>query len=637
MNIQTTNSNSHMIEFNDDQVMLLKNTICKGSTDDELQLFMHVCKKTGLDPFARQIYAVKRFDASTGKQIMALQTGIDGYRLIAERTGKYMPGRECTFTYNKEGRLHSATAYVKKLGGDQQWHEIGHTVFWDEYAAKKKDGGYTGMWKDKPHVMLGKCLPYRACIQTDLGIFRIGDIVNNKMNVKVRSINLKTGLEEWKPVTAWIRNEGTQHWQKITVPNKTHGNRPILTTPDHLIYTQTGWKAANEITVNDQIAVASCIPSKEQKQILIGSLLGDGTMLNQKNRHGCPSFSESHSMKQFNYLEWKHKNLSTFNPTLKINRINVKGIDHEVVRLQTKSSPYFYNLSNQFYKKRKKIITSNILNELDDLGVAIWIMDDGSIKKTGDCVGCRPYIRIFTCCFNEQNLFIDFFKNKYCIDIKILRSERNPYISIGADESEILLDRLKNYIIFDPVTKDKKWIANDVEQGFINSFCFVPCLKNEIYDRGEKEGKYDITVQDNHNFIYNNVLVHNCAESAVLRKAFPADMGGIYTSEEMENASIAPVMDKDTGEIVESAPSVINSQDAAYLKELLEGQDDDYKSNLLNFFSSKNGTKISSFDFLPQKYYHACVKSIRRRIESQMAPQIEVVEQSETVQEEMPF
>jgi phage recombination protein Bet len=133
--------------FSEEKIQFLKRTVCKDATDDELQLFIHVCQKCKLDPFMKQIYAVKR-----GGQ-MTIQTSIDGLRLVADRSGNYAPGKEPSFSYDDNGRLISATAYLKKRTPDGTWHEMSSTAFYNEFKPNYENS----FWKQMPHVMLSKC------------------------------------------------------------------------------------------------------------------------------------------------------------------------------------------------------------------------------------------------------------------------------------------------------------------------------------------------------------------------------------------------------------------------------------------------------------------------------------------------
>lgn len=142
--------------YSQEDIALMRDTICKGCTVADFRLFLMICERTRLDPFAKQIYAVPRWDAKLGRNSMTVQTSIDGLRLVAERTGKYAPGRATVFDYDPEGRIRSATAFVKKQTFDGTWHEVACTAMFDEYCQKTKDGSPTKFWQDMSHVMIAK-------------------------------------------------------------------------------------------------------------------------------------------------------------------------------------------------------------------------------------------------------------------------------------------------------------------------------------------------------------------------------------------------------------------------------------------------------------------------------------------------
>ena len=152
--------------WTEDQLDLITRTVAKGATPDELKLFLYTAHRMGLDPLARQIHAVKRFDSNSDRSTMAIQVGIDGFRLVADRTGKYAPGDATVYEYNTDKTLYSATAHVKKFVAGT-WHQVSETAHWDEYVAEYKDKT-SGEWKINPmwkrlgHVMLAKCAEARA-------------------------------------------------------------------------------------------------------------------------------------------------------------------------------------------------------------------------------------------------------------------------------------------------------------------------------------------------------------------------------------------------------------------------------------------------------------------------------------------
>lgn len=152
--------------FNRDQIELIKRTIAKGATDDELKLFLAQCERTGLDPFDRQIYFIKRRQWSARlndyEEVGQTQTSIDGFRVVAERTGE-MDGQDVAWCGSDGAWVDvwlpndppaAARVIVYRKGCAHGFPAIAK---YREYVQTKRDGAATGMWAKMPANQVAKC------------------------------------------------------------------------------------------------------------------------------------------------------------------------------------------------------------------------------------------------------------------------------------------------------------------------------------------------------------------------------------------------------------------------------------------------------------------------------------------------
>lgn len=189
--------------------------------------------------------------------------------------------------------------------------------------------------------------------------------------------------------------------------------------------------------------------TKESRNLLIAMLLGDGTISNNY------VFKMSHAIEQREYLEWKIQQLKD----LGIRNNGVKSYictcgynkGSEVLYTQLNIIPFIKLLRRIYYKPKKNIANRQMLNRLDNKGIAIWYMDDGhiNINKKKDGTIKSFAIKIATCQSREQNqVLIDYFKETWDISFYQFSEGRNTFsIACGSNEGRKFIEIIKPYVL----------------------------------------------------------------------------------------------------------------------------------------------------------------------------------------------
>ena len=174
-----------------EQTQLISTTIAPGCSGDELRLFAYACQRTGLDPFSKQIYAIKR----GGK--MTIQAGIDGLRSIAERTGQ-LDGSE-TLWCGEDGQWQdvwlgskppaAAKTIIHRKGASHPF--VGVARFADYNAGQ-------GLWAKMGATMIAKCseaLALRKAFPADLsGVYSADEMQQSEPEVQAVAVTVEPAV-----------------------------------------------------------------------------------------------------------------------------------------------------------------------------------------------------------------------------------------------------------------------------------------------------------------------------------------------------------------------------------------------------------------------------------------------------------
>ncbi|MFI7315194.1 phage recombination protein Bet [Streptomyces hygroscopicus] len=132
---------------------------------EELSAFLHLCQRTRLDPFSRQIYLIGRWDNRQQRKVYTPQTSIDGYRVIAHRAAAeagHALGYEDTLWCDSSGRwrdvwLADAPPAAAKVTVVRNGMRFSAVARYSEYVQTKKGGEPSGLWGKMPATMTAKC------------------------------------------------------------------------------------------------------------------------------------------------------------------------------------------------------------------------------------------------------------------------------------------------------------------------------------------------------------------------------------------------------------------------------------------------------------------------------------------------
>jgi recombination protein RecA len=375
--------------------------------------------------------------------------------------------------------------------------------------------------REKIGVMFG-CFAYGTRVTLADGTQeKIGKIVNQKLPVEVLTYDHEQGKIVARPVTNWFDNGRTDHFLSFTVAKPSgNGRSQFACTPNHKVMTPGGWREAQELQIGDRVlqSVAHRL-TDFQWQVVLGSLMGDGALSPTRSGYGA-RLRWGHGAKQTSYGDWKASLLANLNVS---RSTNAKG----AVCYDVQPLPELAELRQAVYLGGKKMLSDDYLKQLTPLSLAIWYMDDGSFtvrsegkqRRTAGGSG-RSDICVEAMEPTTRQRLRDYLADTWGIDTRLTSrgKARKAVLVFSRDATDKLHALVAPFV--HPSMEYKllprfqgKFAVEPVFAPAGHALMPIPITNIAVRPPFRSSHRFDIEVQETHNYFVDGVMVHNSPET----------------------------------------------------------------------------------------------------------------------------
>ncbi len=386
-------------------------------------------------------------------------------------------------------------------------------------------------------VMFG-CLNYTSRVTLADGTQeKIGKIVNQKLPVSVLSYDWRRKKLVPAKVTGWYDNGNADSFLQITAYDPSgSGVAHVSCTPNHPILTPTGWCPAQQLKAGDHVLISVTKRLNDlQWEIIRGSLLGDGNLSPTIHKESLGiRFRLGHGQKQKPYLLWK----ASFFENIK----SVTYEDSKSIKFDMTPLAELHPMRAGMYRNGHKYLSPEFLAALTPLSLAIWYQDDGhlDIRNTAGTKG-RIAICVEAIELQSRVALQNLLKDRYDISVRLGTNGGKYFFHFDQPNSEKflqltrfnvhpsmqykMLPKFQRPLAVKPVFSEPQKIA-----------IAVPILRIAAKPRTRSMRRFDIRVRGHHNFLADNIIVHNSPETTTGGKALK-----FYTSVRIDIRRIAQI------------------------------------------------------------------------------------------------